>query len=86
MSDKFAGSATAIDRTILIVGAHDTGYVDALDISNPNPANVNQDGFRFLWESDGTHVVSGATSMPMGKTTARRWRRLASRAHGARRW
>lgn len=68
MSDKFGGSASAVTRTILIVGMHDTGYVDALDISDPNPANVNQDGFRFLWENDGTHVASGVTSMPMGPT------------------
>ena len=47
---------------------HDSGYVDALDISDPNPANVNKDGFRFLWENDGTYVDSGVTSMPMGPT------------------
>ncbi|MGZ3442881.1 MAG: hypothetical protein ACXVDD_25345, partial [Polyangia bacterium] len=30
--------------------------------------NVNQDGFRFLWENDGTHVATSVTSMPMGPT------------------
>ncbi len=68
MTDKFANSSSAITRTILIVGMHDSGYVDALDISDPNPAKVNQDGFRFLWENDGTHVAGGVTSMPMGPT------------------
>jgi hypothetical protein len=68
MQDKFGGSATAVTRTILIVGMHDSGYVDALDISNPDPSNVNQDGFRFLWENDGTHVAASVTSMPMGPT------------------
>jgi hypothetical protein len=68
MTDKFANAATAVSRTILIVGMHDSGYVDALDITDPNPSNVNNDGFRFLWENDGTHVASGATSMPMGPT------------------
>ena len=68
MSDKFGTATSAVTRTILIVGMHDSGYVDALDISDPNPANVNQDGFRFLWENDGTHVASGVTSMPMGPT------------------
>ena len=68
MTDKFAGSSSAVTRTILIVGMHDSGYVDALDISDPNPANVNKDGFRFLWENDGTYVDSGVTSMPMGPT------------------
>jgi hypothetical protein len=68
MQDKFGGSSTAVTRTILIVGMHDSGYVDALDISNPDPSNVNQDGFRFLWENDGTHVATSVTSMPMGPT------------------
>src|SRR6185312_15839728 len=68
MSDKFGGASAAVTRTILIVGMHDSGYVDALDISNPDPSNVNSDGFRFLWENDGTNVASGVTSMPMGPT------------------
>ncbi|MCA1663437.1 MAG: hypothetical protein LC659_04065, partial [Myxococcales bacterium] len=70
MTDKYAGSLTAVTRTILIVGMHDSGYVDALDITDPNPAKVNSDGFRFLWENDGTHTASGtsATSMRMGAT------------------
>ena len=68
LSDKFANSSGAITRTILIVGTHDSGYVDALDISDPNPSKVNQDGFRFLWENDGTHVASGVTSYRMGPT------------------
>lgn len=68
MKDKFGGVSAAVTRTILIVGMHDTGYVDALDISDPNPSNVNQDGFRFLWENDGTHVGGSVTSMPMGPT------------------
>jgi hypothetical protein len=68
LSDKFASSTSAINRTILIVGMHDTGYVDALDITDPNPTKLNQDGFRFLWENDGTQVVSGVTSRPMGPT------------------
>ncbi|MCU1281223.1 MAG: Type fimbrial biosis protein PilY1 [bacterium] len=68
MKDTFGGVASAVTRTVLIVGMHDSGYVDALDISNPDPSNVNQDGFRFLWENDGTHVASGVTSMPMGPT------------------
>ena len=84
MSDKFASSATAITRTILIVGMHDTGYVDALDISDPNPAKVNQDGFRFLWENDGTHVVSPASRRcRWARPTARRSRRSRSRARPA---
>jgi hypothetical protein len=57
-----------VTRTVLIVGMHDSGYVDALDISDPNPSNVNQDGFRFLWENDGTRYTSPATSLPMGPT------------------
>jgi hypothetical protein len=68
LKDKFGGSASAVTRTILMVGMHDTGYIDALDISDPNPTNVNQDGFRFLWENDGTHVASSITSLPMGPT------------------
>src|SRR4029079_2804339 len=28
----------------------------------------NQDGFRFLWENDGTNVLSGVTKNPMGPT------------------
>ena len=68
LADKFAGSSTAITRTILIVGMHDSGYVDAFDISDPNPANFNSDGFRLLWENDGTHVATGVTSMTMGPT------------------
>src|SRR6185312_9681776 len=50
---KVGGASAAVTRTILIVGMHDSGYVDALDISNPDPSNVNSDGFRFLWENDG---------------------------------
>lgn len=68
LSDKLAGSTTAVTRTILIVGMHDSGYIDALDITDPNPTKVNQDGFRFLWENDGTHVASGVTALPMGPT------------------
>jgi hypothetical protein len=68
LSDTFAGAAQPVTRTILLVGMHDSGYVDALDVTDPNPAHVNQDGFRFLWENDGTHTASPATSLLMGPT------------------
>jgi hypothetical protein len=68
-TDRFANetASTAQSRTILIVGSRDLGYVDAFDISNPNPTNVNTDGFRFLWENDGTTAVSGSPAA-MGQT------------------
>ena len=71
MSDRFEGSAAAVARTILLVGTGSPGapgYIDALDITNPDPSLVNQAGFSFLWENDGTHVVTPATSLPMGVT------------------
>jgi hypothetical protein len=68
MKDTFGGASQPVVRTILLVGMHDSGYVDALDITNPDPANVNKAGFQFLWENDGTHVASPATSLPMGPT------------------
>jgi hypothetical protein len=50
------------------VGAHDGGYLDALDISDPNPANLNQPGFAFLWEQDGSGKADGTTQEPMGRS------------------
>jgi hypothetical protein len=55
-------------RTILLVGMHDSGYIDALDISDPNPANLNTTGFSFLWENDGSAKSDNTTQQPMGKS------------------
>ncbi|MFI5291123.1 MAG: hypothetical protein ACHQ17_15790, partial [Polyangia bacterium] len=55
-------------RTILVMGTRETGAVFALDISNPDPSKVNQDGFRLLWNQDGTYVNSSVTKYTMGKT------------------
>ncbi len=68
VKDDFEGH-TGVYRTVLIVGAHDYGYVDAIDISDPDPSNINKDGFSFLWEQDGTTKSDGTTNnQPMGKT------------------
>jgi hypothetical protein len=67
LNDTFTGESTTGNRTILIVGTRDLGYVDAFDISNPKPGNQNTDGFRFLWENDGTSAASGSPPA-MGQT------------------
>jgi hypothetical protein len=57
IKDTFEGSSGY--RTVLIVGAHDSGLVDAIDISNPDPGQLSggtSTGFSFLWENDGTNV------------------------------
>ncbi len=64
--DTFFGQAASY-RTVLIAGTRESGHVFAMDISNPNPANFNQDGFRYMWEQDGTSA-SGVTGERMGPT------------------
>jgi hypothetical protein len=66
IQDSWGGSAGY--RTVLLVGSHDSGYVEALDISDPDPARLNQPGFSFLWEQDGSTRSDGTTQEPMGKT------------------
>ena len=53
-------------RTVLLVGMRQLGAVVALDISDPNPANLNQQGFRFLWQNDGTTVDATVTCPQSG--------------------
>ena len=67
LQDTFTGETSAGYRTILIVGSRDLGFVDAFDISNPNPTNINTDGFRYLWENDGTSALTGTP--PLMKQT-----------------
>jgi hypothetical protein len=64
------GSATTSPsyRTILLVGTRGSGHVVALDISNPDPANLNKDGFQLMWEQDGTDVDTGVNAYRMGRT------------------
>lgn len=68
MEDDFAGTSSKGFRTVLIVGTRESGHVFALDVSNPNPNSYNQDGFKLLWETDGTYVDSGVPSYKMGPT------------------
>jgi hypothetical protein len=69
VQDKFNGPGNAADfRTILLVGTRESGHVVALDVSNPDPTKPNQDGFKLLWQQDGTVVDSGVTSYQMGST------------------
>ncbi len=73
LKDSFTGETSTGFRTVLIVGSRDLGYIDAFDVSNPNPANINTDGFRFLWENDGTKAVIGtppAMKQSMGASIA----------------
>jgi hypothetical protein len=74
IKDTFEGQSGY--RTVLLVGAHDAGFVDAIDISSPDPGqllNGSAIGFAMLWESDGrvadaTLVTAPATQTWMGPT------------------
>jgi hypothetical protein len=60
LNDAFPSNGAATTsksfRTVLLVGTRVIGTVFALDISNPDPANINKDGFQLMWSNDGTSV------------------------------
>jgi hypothetical protein len=72
VNDTFVGNTSAKWKTVLVVGTRTgTGSsVFALEVSNPDPAKVNQDdNLRLLWENDGVAVVNtGVTSYKFGST------------------
>jgi len=53
-------------RTILVASMRSAASWVALDVSDPNPANLNQQGFRFLWQNDGTTVDASVTCPAAG--------------------
>jgi hypothetical protein len=59
-------------RTVLIGATRESGHTFALDISNPDPAQMNQPGFMFLWQQDGTDALTTngpPTKCPSQSTT-----------------
>jgi len=69
VTDTFTGS-TASSKTVLLVGTREGSSVFALEVSNPDPSKVNQDGnLKLLWETDAVNnIATGVTAYPMGKT------------------
>lgn len=66
VSANFNGVTTPL--TVLVVGTREGNSVFALDVSDPDPGKINQQGhLQLLWESDGTDVNTGVTSYKMGK-------------------
>src|SRR5262249_46244923 len=53
-------------RTALLFGMRTTGAVAALDISDPDPGAVNQEGFKFLWQNTGANVAASVTCPQLG--------------------
>jgi hypothetical protein len=68
-SDTWNGAAPASYKTVLIGGTREGSSIFALDVSDPNPANVNTDGkLKLLWESNGLVANTGVVTQQMGQT------------------
>jgi hypothetical protein len=52
-----ASPGTNVWQTVLLLGTRGSGAIDALVISNPDPANVNTDNLRMLWEMNASNTA-----------------------------